>query len=113
MKNLTWQNPEPLGFAACHKQELFVAQVLINKVKSKYCGIKDEKFYMEDLPIHPSQRKIGEGEGYVDYEIIMRPTSDFIGYVLSRGAWLKVIYPESVVNKVKENIDLMKELYIK
>ena len=35
MKNLTWQNPE----------QLFVAQVLINKVKSKCCGIKvyDEK----------------------------------------------------------------------
>ena len=33
MKNLTWQNPE----------QLFVAQVLINKVKSKCCGIKDSK----------------------------------------------------------------------
>ena len=32
MKNLTWQNPE----------QLFVAQVLINKVKSKCCGIKDK-----------------------------------------------------------------------
>ena len=32
MKNLTWQNPE----------QLFVAQVLINKVKSKCCGIKDD-----------------------------------------------------------------------
>ena len=31
MKNLTWQIPE----------QLFVAQVLINKVKSKCCGIKD------------------------------------------------------------------------
>ena len=30
MKNLTWQNPE----------RLFVAQELINKVKSKCCGIK-------------------------------------------------------------------------
>lgn len=75
-------------------------------------ALRNEKFYMEDLPIHPSQRKIGEGEDYVDYEITMRPTSDFIGYILSRGAWLKVIYPESVVNRVKENIDLMKELYI-
>ena len=34
MKNLTWQNPE----------QLFVAQVLINKVKSKCCGIKDIYF---------------------------------------------------------------------
>lgn len=33
MKNLTWQNPE----------QLFVAQELINKVKSKCCGIKDFK----------------------------------------------------------------------
>ena len=31
MKFLTWQNPE----------QLFVAQELINKVKSKCCGIKD------------------------------------------------------------------------
>ena len=36
MKNLTWQNPE----------QLFVAQVLINKVKSKCCGIKDTDNYL-------------------------------------------------------------------
>ena len=35
MKNLTWQNPE----------QLFVAQELINKVKSKCCGIKDDVKY--------------------------------------------------------------------
>ena len=34
-----------LGFAACHKQELFVAQELINKVKSKCCGIKGYLFF--------------------------------------------------------------------
>ena len=52
MKNLTWQNPEPLGFAACHKQELFVAQELINKVKSKCCGIKG--LYKLCIPAPPS-----------------------------------------------------------
>ena len=36
MKNLTWQNPE----------QLFVAQELINKVKSKCCGIKDKESYL-------------------------------------------------------------------
>ena len=36
MKNLTWQNPE----------QLFVAQELINKVKSKCCGIKDKYNFM-------------------------------------------------------------------
>ena len=39
MKNLTWQNPE----------QLFVAQELINKVKSKCCGIKAYKGKAEDL----------------------------------------------------------------
>ena len=37
MKNLTWQNPE----------QLFVAQELINKVKSKCCGIKVYNFSMD------------------------------------------------------------------
>ena len=40
MKNLTWPNPEPLGFAASRVEQLFVAQVLIKKVKLKCCGIK-------------------------------------------------------------------------
>ena len=41
MKNLTWQNPE----------QLFVAQELINKVKSKCCGIKDYLIIVLVLPI--------------------------------------------------------------
>ena len=39
MKNLTWQNPE----------QLFVAQELINKVKSKCCGIKGYVEVADDL----------------------------------------------------------------
>ena len=38
MKNLTWQNPE----------QLFVAQELINKVKSKCCGIKDNIIFKDN-----------------------------------------------------------------
>ena len=40
MKNLTWQNPE----------QLFVAKELINKVKSKCCGIKDREGVQSDNP---------------------------------------------------------------
>jgi len=32
VKNLTWKNPEPLGFAASRVEELFVAQELIKMV---------------------------------------------------------------------------------
>jgi len=39
VKNLTWQNPESLGFAASRVEELFVAQELIKIIKLKCCGI--------------------------------------------------------------------------
>ena len=42
MKNLTWQNPE----------QLFVAQELINKVKSKCCGIKVVLKYKYNIDPH-------------------------------------------------------------
>ena len=46
MKNLTRQNPE----------QLFVAQELINKVKSKCCGIKG---YLKTTTIYPDEAIIG------------------------------------------------------
>ena len=56
MKNLTWQNPE----------QLFVAQELINKVKSKCCGIKDHRIHERERGagmielFHTSPQKITE-----------------------------------------------------
>lgn len=74
-------------------------------------AINREKYYMDDLPLHATQKKIAEGDGYTDYEIYVRPTSDFIAHILSRGAWLKVISPQSVVDMVKENIEKMHMMY--
>ena len=61
----------------------------------------NERYYMEDLPVHSSQQMVNEGDGYVDYEVYMRPTSDFIGYVLSRGKWLKILQPQEVADEVR------------
>ena len=47
MKNLTWQNPE----------QLFVAQELINKVKSKCCGIKGYIILDDEVDFLFSQRE--------------------------------------------------------
>lgn len=87
------------------RDERFPAQRIVLRAFNR------EKFYMEDLPVHPSQRKIADGEGYTDYEVYVRPTSDFIGYILSRGAWLKVMEPVSVAEMVRENIEMMTKLY--
>ena len=49
MKFLTWQNPE----------QLFVAQELINKVKSKCCGIKEYNFLVGLSKLTPQKGKGG------------------------------------------------------
>ncbi len=61
----------------------------------------NERYYMRDLPLHPTQRLVGEGEGYFDYEITMRPTEDFLGYLLSRSHFVKIISPASLAEQLK------------
>lgn len=71
----------------------------------------NEKHYMEDLPVHSSQKIIGKGEGYVDYEVVIRPTTDFIAYIMSRGAWCKVIEPQSLAQEIKKQLQDAAEIY--
>lgn len=52
-----------------------------------------ERFYMRDLPIHKSQREIGQGENYTDFEYFMRPTIDFSYHLLSLSNHIKVLEP--------------------
>ena len=69
MKNLTWQNPE----------QLFVAQELINKVKSKCCGIKDDKKEYSNF----DTTKIGKRfrRKYKPHESEMEVTKDFFDWL--------------------------------
>ena len=81
MKNLTWQNPE----------QLFVAQELINKVKSKCCGIKDKvkslRGYISLLTACKKAKEVGEvvatmcqNEEAIDADLIAK--KDFIHLLL-------------------------------
>ena len=61
-----------------------------------------ERFSMRDLPLHHSQKMIKEAEDYIDYELRLRPTSDFLAQLLSRGKWVKVLEPEEMAQRVEE-----------
>lgn len=74
-------------------------------------ALGNERYYMDDLPVHASQRVIGKGDGYIDYEIMMRPTSDFIGYIMSRGSWLKVLSPQSLVDEIRQGLQKTLSMY--
>lgn len=62
----------------------------------------NERYYLRDLPLHPTQRLVGEGDGYFDYEITMRPTEDLLGYLLSRSNFVKIISPSSLSEQLKD-----------
>ncbi len=62
----------------------------------------NERYYMRDLPLHPTQRLVRKGDGYLDYEITMRPTEDFLGYLLSRSNYVKIISPSSLAEQLKD-----------
>ncbi|MDO4972391.1 MAG: WYL domain-containing protein [Bacteroidales bacterium] len=61
-----------------------------------------ERYYLRDLPIHPSQREIEKGDDYSDFELYMRPTIDFVGHLMSRGINIKVLAPASLAAQVAD-----------
>ena len=54
-----------------------------------------EQHYMRDLPIHHSQKELRKTDTYTDFEVFIRPTTDFMAHLMSRGGWLQVISPRS------------------
>lgn len=62
----------------------------------------NERYYLRDLPIHTTQKLINKGDGFVDYECRLRPSLDFLGFLLSKGCFIKVIEPQWVADKVKQ-----------
>lgn len=71
-----------------------------------------EGAYLRDLPIHASQKEIVSEETYSDFELSLRPTLDFKGYIVSRGSRIKVLKPEWLADEIcrmhQESIQLYK-----
>lgn len=63
---------------------------------------EDEGYYLRDLPIHHSQKIIGRGDGYVDFELKLHTNKELSAYVLSRGKRMKVISPLEYVKEIEE-----------
>ena len=92
MKNLTWQNPE----------QLFVAQELINKVKSKCCGIKEElreKYECENFQcVFLAPSIFVDSENQIDWvkdkkQLVIRPYKivDFINYLDTAASLYQIV----------------------
>ena len=55
-----------------------------------------------DLPFHHSQREIGSGEDWTDFEYILRISSDFYTPLLSRGPNIKVLQPQWLAEEIRQ-----------
>ena len=62
----------------------------------------DERYYMRDLPLHHSQEVLKEGDDYTDYKFFVRPSTDFIAELLSKGDRIEVLSPDSLRSKIRE-----------
>lgn len=83
----------------------------------------DERFRLRDVPLHKSQvfrswqsedNLIDSPETYRDYddiEVTLKPTTDFVDYMLSKAGRLQVISPQSVIDKIKDRMDGAVEKY--
>ena len=61
-----------------------------------------ERYYLQDLPIHHSQRIIEEGEDYADFELILRPTIDLTRHLLGLGSTVQVLTPDWLADEVHD-----------
>ena len=71
----------------------------------------NERYYVRDLPVHFSQKLVSEGEGYTDYEYRLKPTDDFIGFIMSQGSWMKVLEPQSLAQEISKRHRAAQEIY--
>lgn len=62
----------------------------------------DERYYMRDLPLHHSQEVLKEGDDYTDYKLFIRPSTDFIAELLSKGDRIEVLEPEIFRKRMRE-----------
>lgn len=71
-----------------------------------------EANYLRDLPLHHSQKEVESTDGYSDFELYLRPTSDFYAPLLSRGSSIKVMEPQWLADEIKKAHETALDLYI-
>ena len=82
----------------CYKVSIAIKSLLFVRIVIRVFG--DERYYIKDLPIHKSQREIGQGEDYTDFELIMRPTIDLSTHFVSRSYLIKVLEPQWLADEI-------------
>lgn len=76
-------------------------------------AFENEVLEMRTLPLHHSQKEINTTDEYSDFELYLKPSWDFSGKLLSRGAWVEVLEPEWLRSEMLELSKQVMERYQK
>ncbi len=74
-------------------------------------AIENESMYMETLPWHQSQQKVSEKDGKAIYQFRLNTTNDFVSQIIGRLDRVKVISPQSLIDKIKACLMAILALY--
>lgn len=69
--------------------------------------------YIESKPLHGSQKKTGESDSHVTFSIEVVPNHELIARLLGFGSDLEVVSPESLRERMKDQLSKTIELYKK
>lgn len=61
-----------------------------------------ERYYLRDLPLHHTQHEIGSTKDTVDFELYLRPTTDFLAAIFSRVGMVEIISPKHLKEELLE-----------
>lgn len=67
--------------------------------------------YIRNLPLHPSQIEIVKTDSYSIFEYNIGHTYDFIQELLSKGSSIEVIEPESLKNRIIQELEITLSRY--
>ena len=62
----------------------------------------NERYYLNDLPLHESQTIVNRGDDYMDFAMTLCPTSDFCAHLLGRSSQVKVLQPKWLADTIKK-----------
>ena len=77
----------------------------------KFRTTEAEAVYLNDLPLHRSQKILERKDGYVTFEIFAVPDRNMLMTFCKYGSNLEVLSPAEVVDKLKAEIQRMHDLY--